>query len=187
MMRGVIGVVLAIVSGLVAAGAAQPVNEDAAMLAAIDKRIKDYVALHQKLEATLPPLSKEATADAIDKHGRALAALLHRARPDAKYGDIFPSLARATIRRYLQRVLSGPDGRKIRAAIFDEDNLTVFKVQVNGRYPDGAPRSSVPLQVLQMLPKLPEELEYRFIAHRLILVDIHAGLVVDYVDNALPN
>jgi hypothetical protein len=40
--------------------------------------------------------------------------------------------------------------------------------------------------VLQGLPALPEELEYRFIGNRLILMDVHAHLIADFVDNALP-
>ena len=38
----------------------------------------------------------------------------------------------------------------------------------------------MPPQVLQALPKLPEELEYRFIGDRLILFDIHAHIIVDH-------
>jgi hypothetical protein len=43
----------------------------------------------------------------------------------------------------------------------------------------------VPPQVLAVLPKLPEELEYRFIGPRLILLDIHAHTVADYIENIL--
>jgi hypothetical protein len=38
-----------------------------------------------------------------------------------------------------------------------------------------------------VLPKLPEDLDYRFIGDRLLLVDLHAHIVVDYIENALPN
>ena len=44
----------------------------------------------------------------------------------------------------------------------------------------------MPPQLLSALPKLPEELEYRFIGERLILFDHHAHVIVDYVDRALP-
>jgi hypothetical protein len=44
----------------------------------------------------------------------------------------------------------------------------------------------MPPQILAALPKLPEDLEYRFIGDRLILLDAHANLVVDYIDKALP-
>jgi hypothetical protein len=68
-----------------------------------------------------------------------------------------------------------------------EDNPGPLRVRVNGRLPDDAPRSTIPAQVLQMLPKLPEAVEYRFLGRRLVLVDAHALIVVDYVDDVLPN
>ena len=42
----------------------------------------------------------------------------------------------------------------------------------------------MPPQVLVALPKLPEELEYRFIQNSLILFDPHAHIIVDYMDRA---
>jgi len=36
------------------------------------------------------------------------------------------------------------------------------------------------------LPKLPEDLEYRFIGDRLVLHDIHADTIVDVIENAFP-
>jgi hypothetical protein len=44
----------------------------------------------------------------------------------------------------------------------------------------------MPPQLLASLPKLPEALEYRFIGDRLILLDVHAHLVVDFIERALP-
>lgn len=164
----------------------QPVNEDAAIQAALHKRITDYVALHQKLEATLPPLAKDATAEQIDRHRRGMAALLQKARPDAKRGDIFPPAARALIRRYLARVLSGADGATLKSTM-QEEAVGRLNLQVNGRYPDGAPHSTMPPKVLAALPKLPEELEYRVIGDRLILLDFHAHVVIDFIENAFPD
>ena len=45
-----------------------------------------------------------------------------------------------------------------------------MKLAVNSRYPDEVPLSTMPPQVLAMLPKLPDDLEYRFIGTRLILL-----------------
>jgi hypothetical protein len=44
----------------------------------------------------------------------------------------------------------------------------------------------MPPQVLAALPRLPEDLEYRFIGSRLILLDVHAQIVVDFIEDALP-
>lgn len=169
------------------ADAGQPgrVNVDAQILLAFEKRVQDYIALHRKLEATLPELPNDASSAHIDKHQRALTALILKARPRAKHGDIFAEETRSLLRRLLSRSLSGPDGAKLLATIW-EDNPGPIKVQINGRYPDAAPRSTVPSQVLNMMPKLPDELEYRFLGRRLILLDAHARLVLDYINDALP-
>jgi hypothetical protein len=46
------------------------------------------------------------------------------------------------------------------------------------------PISTVPPQVLAALPRLPEELEYRFIQNSLILFDSHAHIIADFMDRA---
>ena len=48
------------------------------------------------------------------------------------------------------------------------------------------PLSTMPLQVLTALPKLEEGLEYRFAGDRLILMDTHANLIIDFTGNVLP-
>ena len=166
--------------------AAQPaVNPDAQILAALAKRINDYAELHEKLEKTLPPLPKDATPQQVDTHQRALGSLIVKALPDAEHGDVFGPAARALIRRLLARTLAAPDGARLREAIM-EDNPGPLRVRVNGRLPDDVPRSMMPPQVAAMLPRLPEAVEYRFLGRRLVLVDAHALIVVDYVDDALP-
>jgi hypothetical protein len=187
MLRIMLAAVACTVALSFAAHAEQPgANEDAQIVAALDKRLKEYAALHDKLHSTLPPLSTDATAAEIDKNQRALGALVQKARRHAERGDIFGPVARAMIRRILARALTGPDGPKLRDSIMD-DNPGPLKIRVNSRYPDAAPRSSVPPQILQLLPKLPEDLDYRFIGDRLLLVDLHAQIVVDFIENALPS
>lgn len=170
--------------------AAQPggpvrVNNDARIAAEFTKRVNAYIELHKKEEDKLPKLSKEATPQEIDQYERALARLIEAARKDAKQGDIFTPETRAYFRRLLTAIFAGPDGVKLKASIMDE-NPGPIQLRVNGRYPDNVPLSTMPPQVLQMLPRLPEELEFRFIGERLILLDKHAHIVVDYIDRALP-
>jgi len=163
----------------------QPVNADARALQAMIERINDYAALHKKLEDSLPKLSKESTPEEIDRNQRALARLIQKNRQNPKAGDIFTPDAQAVINRLLAQVFAGPDGAALRASIMDENPLTI-KLAVNSRYPDTVPLSTVPPQVLQGLPKLPEEMEYRFISRHLILMDVHAHIIVDLIANALP-
>jgi hypothetical protein len=161
------------------------VNADALTSVQFIKRIEDYVALHKKLEATLPPRPEHPTPQQLDDHARALSRLIAEARPRAKQGDVLPAETRAYLRRQIGHGLSGPDGAAVRQSI-REDNPGKVKLQVNGRYPDGVPLTTMPAPVLAELPRLPEDVEYRFIGERLILLDVHAQLVVDFMDAAIP-
>ena len=165
--------------------AAPKVNPDARSLASLQERVKDYVALHQKLEKSLERLPKEATPEQIDANQRALAALIQEARRTAKPGDIFTPDSKGVILDLMKRVFGGPDGAQLKASIMDE-NPGRLKLTVNSRYPDTVPLSTVPPQVLAGLPKLPEELEFRFIGRTLILMDVHAHIIADLIENAIP-
>ncbi len=161
---------------------------DAQALATMNDRLKQYVDLHTKIERSLPKLPKEATPQQIDKNQRALEKLLREARAAAKPGDIFTPEARPVIKRLLATVFGGPDGKQLKASIMDEGQAapSAAKLTVNSRYPDTVPLTSVPPQVLQTLPKLTEDLEYRFIGDSLILLDVHAHVIADFIEDVLP-
>jgi hypothetical protein len=144
------------------------------------KRINEYVALHKQLDGTLTRLPDNATPLQIDAHQRALAALIAKARADKTVGAIFAPPMQVFIRGLVQSVIKGPNGSTIKASLMDENPMGA-KIEVNGRYPDTVPLSTMPPEVLSALPKLPEELEYRFVGNRLILLDTPAHIVVDFV------
>lgn len=164
----------------------QPVNPDAKALAGFLDRVNEYVKVHQKLEATLPHLPKEATPQQIDKNQRALGQLIQNERRTAKQGDLFTPDAQAVVKRLLAKVFGGPDGPALKASIMDE-NPGVPKIVVNERYPDTVPLSTIPPQVLQGLPKLPEEMEFRFVGNTLVLMDVHAHIIADFIPDAFPH
>lgn len=161
------------------------VNADAATLADFMKRVEAYVALHQKVDATLQEPPRDGRPETFIEHERAFARAIQKERGRAKPGDIFTKPMRNIVRRLLVGVFRGPSGQEVRKAIFDVETAHI-PLQVNAQYPEGAPFSTMPLQVLQGLPKLPEGLEYRFIGDRLILLDAHARLIVDVVSRVVP-
>jgi len=167
-----------------------PLTEaEAKALATMNDRLKEYLEMHNRIEQSVPKLQKEATPEQIDQHQRALQKLVQKARATAKPGDIFTLEARPVIKRLLATVFEGPDGKQLRASIRDEeDPATTAKLKptVNSRYPDTVPLSTVPPQVLQTLPKLTEELEYRFIGDSLILLDVEAHVIADFIDDVIP-
>lgn len=148
-------------------------------------RVKEYAALHQKIEGTLTKLPDKPTPQQIDTKQRELGRLIKEARIKAKPGDVFTPTMQAYVRRQLEKVFSGPEGAARLASVMDE-NPVGTKIGVNDRYPDSIPLSTMPPEVLQVLPKMPEELEYRFVGDNLVILDPHAHLIVDYVPAALP-
>lgn len=164
----------------------QPVNPDAQALAGFLDRVNEYVKVHKKLEDSLPHLPKEATPQQIDKNQRALGQLIQDARKGAKQGDLFTPESQAVIKKLLAKVFGGPDGPALKASIMDE-NPGVPKIVVNDRYPDTVPLSTIPPQVLEGLPKLPEEMEFRFVGNTLVLMDVHAHIMADFIPDAFPH
>jgi hypothetical protein len=67
-----------------------------------------------------------------------------------------------------------------------DENPGPIALKVNGRYPDTVPIASMPPELLAALPKLPEELEYRFVGAHFILFDPHSHTIPDFIPNALP-
>ena len=59
-------------------------------------------------------------------------------------------------------------------------------IAVNADYPMDQPVQSMPPSLLQQLPQLPRGLEYRFVGRTLIMRDVEANLIVDYLNEALP-
>ena len=163
-----------------------PLSEaDAAALATMNDRLKTYVEAHKKIEDGLPKRSAEASPEEIDKNQRAFEVRVREARKDAKQGDIFGPEAQPVIKRLLASVFAGPEGKELMASILDE-NPVGMKLSVNMRYPDSVPISTVPPEVLQTLPRLSEDMEYRFIGRHLILLDSHAHVVADFIPDAIP-
>jgi len=161
---------------------------EAEALATMNARLRDYVDLHTRIERMLPKLPKDATPQQIDKNQRELEKLMREARVTAKQGDIFTPEARPIIKRLLASVFGGPDGKQLKASIMDENQAapSAARLAVNARYPDTVPLTSVPPQVLQTLPQLTEDLEYRFIGDSIILLDVHAHVIADFIEDVLP-
>lgn len=173
----------ALVLGVGAQKTLPATNPTAATLQEFKRRVEAYVALHKKLERTLPDLPKQTDPKTIDRHQRALAQLIQAERKGARQGDIFHPPMQRLVRTLLRPIFQGPDGAQIKNEIADNEYKNV-KLAVNGRYPDEVPISTVPPQVLAQLPKLEEEIEYRFIHTNMILFDSHAHLIVDFVERA---
>ena len=66
-----------------------------------------------------------------------------------------------------------------------DDNPGEFRYPVNSEYPKDKPLSTVPAAMLAVLPLLPDDVFYRFLATDLILHDSRANVILDRIDNAV--
>jgi hypothetical protein len=158
-------------------------NEEA-VIADFKTRLDKYEAISGKLRAEVFPASSEVQASEIHRHQKELAARIKQALPDWKQGDIFTPGINTIFKRRLAEALSGTDGANNRGAIFDDAPPTQTVVVLT-EYPTGMPVATVPAEILQLLPVLPKELEYRFIGRHLILFDVSAYLMVDVIPDAI--
>lgn len=147
--------------------------------------VKAFLVRYRKLESSLPRCPKRGTPEQVNEHNRALGALIQTSRAGAKSGEFFTPVLQNEMKSTLATVLAGRDGSNMKGSIMDE-NPGVPNLAVNDRYPDEVPVSSIPAPVLKALPKLEDELEYRFVGKRLYLMDAHGHIVIDFTEDVLP-
>lgn len=157
-------------------------------------RAAKYAELHRELAGKLPRLPEKAEPEQITAHQKALAQALRASRSHARQGEFFHPAVVPVFLELLRADFAGAAGRDARETIKDgnpraekpptrpaEPKPKPVVLQANAPYPEGAPLSTVPPDLLGKLPKLPEPLEYRFVGGHLILYDSQASLVVDYL------
>jgi hypothetical protein len=156
----------------------QPVNPRAAVMQEFQTRVKQYLDTRAKAVSHFEPLKQDADQATIAAREKALGEAIRTARAGAKPGDLFGGtvgdLFRAATKADFQR-RSTPQ-KKLRL-----DELPHFRPVVNQTYPSTWPLQTFPPSLIADLPKLPPELEYRFVDNSLILRDTKANLVVDYL------
>jgi hypothetical protein len=166
--------------------AAQSSGERGQMRATFVQRVDAYVSLHRDLERLLPPEVITSDLDALVAPRIALNREIRRARASARQGDIFtPGVSvyfRVVIAETLER-----HGIAALLAATEDGNALQIPAGVNGDYPAGRSTPPLPPCLLAALPPLPPEVRYSLIGADLILWDMHAGLIVDFVPRALPS
>lgn len=178
---------LAVLAGMAAAAAPAEKPEPAKEL---EKRVEAYLELRKEAVAHVPKLKKKAEPEEILAHKRAEADAIRAARPGARQGDVLTPPVQAYIKRIIRSEMAGNAGKPAKEAA-KQGNPKVegpvdVPVKVNAAYPESAPLSTVPATLLLRLPALPKEVEFRFVGRHLILHDVRAGMIVDFVPNAAP-
>lgn len=159
-------------------------NVDAVVLADFKARLDKYLQIQHRAAKDSPTLKETKDPAKIKEAQQTLAENIRAARADAKPGDIFTSEIRNKFRRLMHPEFKGHEGGETREEL-KEDAPKAVPLKVNGDYPEGAPLPTVPPNVLASLPPLPEEVEYRIIGNHLILRDVAANIIVDFIPNAI--
>ncbi len=149
-------------------------------------RVQKYVQLHKSVEATVPKLKATNEPELIVAHQKILARKIKAARAQAKRGDIFTSAAKEDFLKAMSSEFQGPQAPHAKATIKQGAPLKKVHLHVNEIYPESIPYTSVPPTMLQKIPKLPDELAYRAVSSDLVLLDVKANLVVDYLPGVIP-
>src|SRR5687767_14418007 len=143
-------------------------------------RIELYLELRRSLEKGLPPLTVTEDPADIWRAEIALARRIRVARAAARAGDFFTPDIRAEVRKVMVAVTDV----RTRVAIMDE-NPGAFSTRINGTYPKERPVSTVPANILALLPRLPDDIQYRFLGPHLVLHDIRANVILDRLPCAI--
>ena len=152
-----------------------------------DGRITEYVRLHRRLERSLPPEHLFSDEEDMSLAVDALHAAMVDARPSAPEGSIFTPAAAYLLSAKLERAIAslGRTPGEIWIAMNRGFTTGAPDIRVNDRFP-AIRYARIWPALLDVLPPLPDELQYRFVDRDLVLVDVHADLVVDILRDALP-
>jgi hypothetical protein len=176
-----------VVAALAAAPRARsqyPVYDADAALRVFHERVESYAALHRRLA---PPPAATSGTDPLSKllTRQYLASALRSARRYSQQGEIFTPEIATLFRWMLSDSIGEIDGEGFLTDL--NGGVPVprgLHPTVNETY-TMTPLYRIPADVRLGLPKLPPELDYRLAARDLVLWDIYAGIVVDFVPNVV--
>lgn len=168
---------------------ASPAPQDA--LTDFQRRLQDYLELRNKVQQDAARLGDKATPEEIAKYRAVMAAAIAKARSGATQGDVLAPQVAVHIHAVVRGHLRGRSGAGAREKTKEgnpavEGSPEPVVLKVNAIYPGRAPVSSVPPGLLQKLPELPDEVQYRFVGRHLILLDATANIILDYMRNVTP-
>ena len=152
--------------------------------------VEEYVRLHRRVRGSLPPLDVASEPGKIVKASDLLASAIRDARPGARRGDLFNPVVAATFRARIAYALRERRREVVRMLTEveedeeDERPSAGWSPAVNGAL-DWFSTGATPPSILDALPSLPDELQYRFVGLDLVLLDVDANMIVDILPRAV--
>lgn len=170
-----------IVCAVVSLDGAQAWPESQAIVQ-FERATDNYAFAHRRIERRLPSVDVTADVATLRRSIDTMAEAIRTARPNAREGDLFAAPVRPVLRALIVRAMRLHD---VTVADLNEEvtDGAPPRLAVNGDMP-WRQTGSMPPCILEVLPTLPPELQYRFVGADLILVDVHASLVVDILRDA---
>ena len=150
------------------------------VLTDFNARVLSYFNLRSEMEKGLPRLKVTDDPAEIRSAVLALAERIRLARAGAREGDIFTPTITAEFKKALRQEINPSTWADVM-----DDNPGEFSAEINGSYPERKTFSTVPPTILAALPKLPQDIQYRFLGRHLVLFDLRASLVIDRIPYAI--
>jgi hypothetical protein len=175
----VAAVVAAVSLACATTGVAQPLEDpQSTTFGDFGKRVTAYLDLTKIVTKGLSSLKRTDDPSEIASRERALGNAIRSARAEARRGDILTT----DIARVFRRVIKNDfrhrprQGQKVML-----DEIPHFHPKVNQTYPSEWPLATFPATLFARLPVLPDRLEYRLLSEALILRDVNANIIVDFI------
>lgn len=160
------------------AGCSSPPAEDTPTVPEFEKRIAAYLDLQKKTIAKLPALKNTDDPKEITAREVAMGNAIREARVNAKQGDIIVPETAAYLRKLIKEDVQSRTAAERKTM---KDEIPAFQPSVNQMYPSEHPLATFPATLLRIMPTLPEGLEYRLLSDALIIRDIKANIIIDYI------
>lgn len=169
---------LASLLGATASFAQTKADPQAAAVADFNTRITAYLDLQKKLTAGLPAMKRTDDPAEIALRETALGDAIRAGRAGVRPGAILtPDIAKV----FRRLIKSDYRERTPREQKLMRDQIPHFRPKVNQSYPSTWPLATFPATLLAVLPRLPDGLEYRLLSDALILRDVKANIIVDFI------
>jgi hypothetical protein len=170
-----------LIAGAVCAQIGHPaVNADSLIIQNFEKRVAGYLQLRKSIESNLDKLKSTPSGEKITHHENELRRAVREARKSARPGDIFTPDIADEIRRLIKIAVQPQDGNHIAQSLRHAEPVQLH-LEINERYPEVVPLQSTPPSLLENLPPLPPEIEYRITGADLVLLDAKANMIVDII------
>lgn len=170
-----------LIAGAVCAQIGHPaVNADSLTIQDFQKRVAGYLQVRKSIESSLTRLKSTASQEKISHYETELRHAVREARKNAGPGDIFTPEIAAEIRRLIAIAMQPSDGNHIAQSLRHAEPVQLH-LEINERYPESVPLQSTPPSLLENLPPLPAEIEYRITGRDLVLLDAKANMIVDII------